>query len=109
LKRNKWTDDLLAERMATVDEKLEYLRSETESLRKDMNAGFSALRSEMHAGFAGLRSELRSEMNAGFAGVRAEMAADTAQVAALHRQVMALLGGFMVGLLGVLAVVVAKL
>ena len=80
--------------MATVDETLEYLRSETESLRKDMNAGFW---------------DLRSEMNAGFGGVRADVAADRAQVAGLHRQVMAVLGGFMIGLLGLLAAVVAQL
>ena len=54
-------------------------------------------------------SDLRSEMNAGFGGVRANMAADRAQVAGLHRQVMAVLGGFMIGLLGLLAAVVAQL
>jgi hypothetical protein len=59
----------------------------------------------MHAGFA----DLRSEMRAGFAGLRADTTADRAQVAAMHRQVMALLGGFMVGLLGLLAAVVAQL
>ena len=48
-------------------------------------------------------------MNAGFGGVRADMAADRAQVAGLHRQVMAVLGGFMIGLLGLLAAVVAQL
>ena len=101
MERTKWTDDLLDERMATVDEKFGQLRTETESLRNDMNAGFAELRSEMHDGFG--------EMRAGFASVRAEMSADRAQVAALHRQVMALLGGFGVGLLGLLAVVVAQL
>ena len=44
-----------------------------------------------------------------FAGLRAEMATDRAQVAALSRQMMALLGGFMIGLLGLLAAVVAQL
>ena len=62
MERTKWTDDLLDERLATVDEKLGHLQSEVTSLRKDMNAGFADLRAEMHAGFESLASDLRSEI-----------------------------------------------
>ena len=99
-----------------VDEKLGHLQSEVTSLRKDMNAGFADLRAEMHAGFESLASDLRSEIRTDFAGLRGEfaglrteMATDRAQVAALNRQMLALLGGFMIGLLGLLAAVVAQL
>jgi hypothetical protein len=88
-----------------VDEKLDKLQSETASLRKDMNTGFADLRSEIRAGIG----ELRSEMRADFAGLRADMTADRAQVAAMHRQMLALRGAFMVGLLGLLAALVAQL
>jgi hypothetical protein len=80
--------------MATVVKELGKLSSETASLRKDTNAGFT---------------ELRSEMQAGFAGVRSEMAADRAEVVALHRQVTVILTGSMAGVLGLLDVVLAKL
>jgi chromosome segregation ATPase len=109
MERTKWTDDLLDERLATVDEKLGHLQSEVTSLRKDMNTGFADLRAEMHAGFESLASDLRSEIRADFAGLRTEMATDRAQVAALSRQMLTLLGGFMIGLLGLLAAVVAQL
>jgi hypothetical protein len=101
MERTKWTDDLLDERLATVDDKLGQLQTETTLLRRDMNAGFAELRSEM----AGLRSETQG----GFAGIRAEMTSDRAQVAALHRQVMVILAGFMAGVLGLLAALVAQL
>jgi len=96
---------LLDERLATVDEKLGELHREVVSLRKDMNTGFADLRSEMRAGFA----DLRSEMHTAVGSIRADMAADRAQVAAMHRQMLALLGGFMIALIGLLAAVVAQL
>ena len=43
MERTKWTDDLLDERMATVDEKLGHFQSEVAGLRKDMNTGFADL------------------------------------------------------------------
>ena len=54
MERTKWTDDLLDERLATVDEKLGHLQSEVAALRKDMNAGFAELRSEIR-GLANIR------------------------------------------------------
>jgi hypothetical protein len=44
-----------------------------------------------------------------YGSIRADMAADRAQVAAMHRQMLALLGGFMIALIGLLAAVVAQL
>jgi hypothetical protein len=98
MERTKWTDDLLDQRIAAMDEKsdrqfdeLRTLRAEMQAMRAEMHARFSELRAEMHAGF----SELRAEMHAGFSELRA-------QIVALHRQQSFILTGSAVGLLGLL-------
>jgi hypothetical protein len=87
MERIKWTDDLLDQRMAAMDEKFDRVFEELRMLRGEMNG----LRREMNGGF----SELRAEMNAGFSELRA-------QIVALHRQQTVILSGFVVGLLGLL-------
>jgi len=94
MERTKWTDDMLDERLATVDKQFAKLSGEIASLRKEMLEGFAGLRAEMQAGFAALR---------------AEMAADRAQVSALHRQLNTMMGTALVAALGLLGVLVAKL
>lgn len=102
MERTKWTDDLLDQRIAAMDEKFDRQFDELRTLRAEMRSGFSELRAEMHAGFSELRaemqggsSELRAEMHAGFSELRAE-------IVALHRQQSFILTGFAVGLLGLL-------
>ena len=76
----KWTDDLIDERMATIDDKLDRLFSE-----------IRASCAQMRAGLAGLRAEMVS--------LRRDVHAD--QVA-LYRRVNLMLAGFAVALLGLL-------
>ena len=89
MERTKWTDDLLDERFATMDEKFDLLFTEARAIREEL-------------------SGLRKEMRDGFSGLRAEMTADRSQVLAFHRQVMALLGAALVGVIGLLGVLVAQ-
>jgi hypothetical protein len=105
MERTKWTDDLLDQRFATMDEKFELLFSEIRLLREEMRAGFAELRKEMHAGFAALRGEitgLRSELVT-------QMAVDRAQVVAMHRQMNRMLATALVAVVGLLGVLVAKI
>lgn len=80
MERLRWTDDLIDERMATIDDKSDRLFSE-----------MHALRTEMRAGFADLRAELVS--------LRREVHADHV---ALQRHVNLIVAGFAVALLGLL-------
>ena len=80
MERAKWTDDLIDQRMASMDEKADRQFEELRTLRAEMRLEFSAMRSEMHAGF----SELRAEQHA------------------FHRQVTLIIAAFGVGLLGLL-------
>jgi hypothetical protein len=54
MERTKWTDDMLDQRFASMDEKFDLVFSELRLLREEMHAGFAALRAEM--------AQLRSEM-----------------------------------------------
>jgi hypothetical protein len=92
--RTRWTDDMLDQRFAAMDERLELLFAEIRLLREEMRAGFTELREEMRVGFGELRSE---------------MAADRAQAVALHRQLNAMMGTALVAALGLLGVLIAKL
>jgi hypothetical protein len=93
MERTKWTDDLLDERFGTMDEKSDLLFSESRAIRDEV----AGLRTEMHAGFASLRTELSTQL-----------LADRENVAALHRQVLALHGGALVAVIGLLGVLVAQ-
>jgi hypothetical protein len=77
MERAKWTDDMLDQRFAAMDEKFELV-------------------------FAELRL-LRQEMHAGFAAIREEMAANRAEMIAFHRQILYAVVTLWVGLLGLFA------
>jgi hypothetical protein len=47
--RSRWTDDLIDQRMAGMDEKFDRLFAEVHVLRQEMRAGFSELRREVVA------------------------------------------------------------
>jgi hypothetical protein len=80
MERAKWTDDLIDERMAAIDEKFDRQFEELRMLREEMRTGFAELRSEMRGGFAELRVE----------------------IVAVQRQLILILTAFAVGLLGLL-------
>jgi hypothetical protein len=94
MERTKWTDEMLDQRFAAMDEKSELLFSELRLLREEMRAGFADLRVEM----AGLRTELVTQMEIG-----------RAQVLGLHRQRNTALLAALVAVIGLLGVLVAKL
>ena len=94
MERTKWTDDMIDQRFAAMDEKSDLLFSEIRLLREEVRAGFAALRGEM----TGLRSELVNQM-----------AIDRTQVIALHRQMNRMLATALVAVVGLLGVLVAKL
>ena len=94
MERVKWTDDLIDERMAAIDEKFDRQFEETRALREEMRSGFSDLRAEMGA--------LRQRMDAGFAEQHHEMFA-------FQRQMLFIVAGFVVALIGLLGAAVAQL
>ena len=87
MERAKWTDDLIDERMASIDEKFDRQSQELGMLREEVRAGFAELRSEMR--------DLRGEMRGGFAELRVE-------IVGVHRQLVFALTAFGVGVLGLL-------
>ena len=92
MERVKWTDALIDQRVAAMDEKFELLFAETRAQREAMRADFAELRAEMRAGFAELRGEIHD--------VRRDLGA-------FQRQMMFVVAGFAVGLLGLLGAFVA--
>ena len=79
--RLKWTDDLIDERMGTIDDK------------------FDRRFSEMHA--------LREETRAGFADLRGDIADVRRDLSASQRQLNLIVAGFAFALLGLLGAFVA--
>jgi hypothetical protein len=81
MERTKWTDDLIDERMASIDHKLDrnleesrLLRAEIGALRTDMNGQTAGLRTDLGREIAGLRTDLGREI----AGLRADLGAEIA-------------------------------
>ena len=94
MERVKWTDDLIDERMAAIDEKFDRQFEETRALREEVRSGFSELRAEMRA--------LHQRMDTGFSEQHHEMLA-------LQRQMLFIVAGFVVALIGLLGAAVAQL
>ena len=76
--------------MAWTDERLD-------DLSRRIDAGFHRVDSDIR--------ELRSEMHAGFAAVRSEM---REEIGSLRATLLRVGGGMMVGLLGVIAAILAR-
>ena len=93
MERAKWTDDLIDERMAAIDEKFDRQFEETRALREEVRSGFSEVRAEMRA--------LQQRMDAGFSEQHHEMLA-------FHRQMLFIVAGFVVALIGLLGALVAQ-
>jgi hypothetical protein len=138
MERTRWTDDLIDERMASIDHKLDrnleesrLLRAEIGALRADMNGQTAALRTDLGGEIAGLRTDLsgqiaalRSDLGGEIAGLRAEVNGQTAalrtdlggQIAAMRgdlwrsqRQLAWIAISFAVGLLGLFGALITKL
>jgi hypothetical protein len=76
MERTRWTDERLDERMSAVDENSKRVFKELDTLRDEMRAGFA----ELHGEISGMRADLW----------------------AFQRQVIWIIGGLTVGLLGLL-------
>jgi hypothetical protein len=101
MERVKWTDERIDERMAAIDEKLNRQLEATRALREELRSGFSGTQasfSELRAGIGALRERT----DAGFLE-------QYHQTLALHRQMIYLVAGFAVALIGLLGGVVAQL
>src|SRR6185295_154667 len=98
MERVKWTDDLIDERMAAIDEKFDRQFEETRALREEVRSGLSELRAEMRA--------LHQRMDTGFSTEHQRM--DTGfseqhhEMLALQRQMLFIVAGFVVALIGLL-------
>lgn len=86
MERVKWTDDLIDERMTAIDNNFDRQLEE-------MRSGFSELRAEMAA--------LRQRVDAGFSE-------QYHQMLAFQRQLIFIVAGLVVALIGLLSAVVAQ-
>jgi hypothetical protein len=89
MERTRWTDDLIDERMASIDHKLDrnleesrLLRAEIGALRAAMNRQTAALRTDLGGEIAALRSDLGGEI----AGLRTDL---SGQIASLRSDLVA--------------------
>jgi hypothetical protein len=117
MERVKWTD----ERMSAMDEKFDRLFDELHALREEMREGFAGVRSEI----SGLRADVsreikgvradvsgeikgvRADVSTEIKGVRGEIAAVRADQWAFQRQVLSVVAGLAIALIGLLGAFVA--
>jgi hypothetical protein len=110
MERAKWTDDLIDERMAAMDEKFDRLFTEVREFRQEMRAGFSELRSEnvgLRRDIAVVDSGLRRDIAGVDSGLRGEIATMRADLWAFQKQVLSIVAGLAIALIGLLGAFVA--
>ena len=88
MERTKWTDERIDERMAAIDQSFD---RESEAIR-DLGREIRELRDEMRSGFSELRVEI--------AGCRADLWA-------FQKQVLSIVAGLAIALIGLLGAFVA--
>ena len=88
MERTKWTDERIDERMAAIDQRFD---RESEAIR-DLGREIRDLRDEMRSGFSELRVEI--------AGCRADLWA-------FQKQVLPIVAGLAIALIGLLGAFVA--
>jgi hypothetical protein len=88
MERTKWTDERIDERMAAIDQRFD---RESEAIR-DLGREIRDLRDEMRSGFSELRAEI--------AGCRADLWA-------FQKQVLPIVAGLAIALIGLLGAFVA--
>ncbi len=95
VERARYTDELLDGRMALIDERFERGFEEMAAMRAEMRAGFADMRAEI----SGVRGDL--------SGVRADISAVRADLSATQRQMIQIVAGLAIALLGVLTAAIA--
>jgi hypothetical protein len=98
MERTKWTDDLIDERMGSIDDKLARLLQETQTLRSELHREIGAVRTDLGREIGAVRADFGREVG----GLRAELVT-------FRNQVMWLLGGLVVSLVGLLGAAVIQL
>ena len=122
MERAAWTDerlDDLAEGMRSgftrLDNDLRGVRSEIASLRDEMGDELRSFREEIRVEFGAVREEMRGEFGAirgeitevGI-GLRGEISGLRGEIDGLRRVMLSVGGGIIVGLLGVIAAILAR-
>jgi hypothetical protein len=116
MERTRWTDDLIDERMASIDHKLDrnleesrLLRAEIGALRTDLSGQIVALRTDLGGEIAGLRTDLSGQL----AGLRTDVGGQIADMRAdlwrSQRQLTWIVVSFAVALMGLFGALIAKL
>jgi hypothetical protein len=97
MERSVWTDERLGDRFDEIGRRFDRVDGEIADLRAETHEGFAQLRSEMTEGFG----EVRGEIN----GVRGEINDLRTELRVVMYRVG---GGVMVGLIGVIAAILAR-
>ena len=104
MERTAWTDARIDDFAAHVGGELHELRQDIRSLREELHTEISGVRTEI----GGLRGELRGEiggLRGEIGGLRGEL---RSEIDALRVTILRVGGGMMVGLVGVIAAVLAR-
>ena len=105
MERTKWTDDLIDERMASIDHKLDRNLEESRLLRAEIGA----LRTDVGGQIATLRTDLGGEIAAMRTDLGSQIAAMRADLWRSQRQLTWIAISFAVGLLGLFGALITKL
>jgi hypothetical protein len=91
----EWTDERLDARMALIDDRFDRGIEEMRAMREEMRVGFAEMRGEIAA--------MRGDM----ASMRGDVSALRGDLSTFQRQVVHIVAAFAVGLLGVIAALIA--
>jgi hypothetical protein len=97
MERGAWTDERLDDLSRRVDAGFERVDGEVRELRREVHEGISGVRTELSSQVGGVRGEMGD--------LRGEL---SAQIEALRLTILRVGGGMMVGLVGVIAAILAR-
>jgi len=101
-------DDLLDERMASIDHKLDRLLQETQTLRSELHREIGSVRTDLGREIGGVRADLGREIGAVRADFGREVGGLRAELVTFRNQVIWLLGALVVSLIGLLGAAVIQ-
>jgi hypothetical protein len=104
MERGAWTEERLDDLAIGMRDGFARLDQDNRDLRADMNDGFKQLRGEISE-LRGETSEVRGELHGEIGALRVEM---SEAFRALHTLLLRIGGGIIVGLIGVIAAILAR-
>jgi hypothetical protein len=108
MERTSWTDERLDDFAQKVDAGLGRVEADIRELRTEVRAGFE----EVHRRLDAQGAELRGAIDSQGSGLRGEIDSQgselRAEIYSLRQTILRVGGGMMVGLLGVIAAVLAR-